>query len=178
MTYEEVKKAIEAEKDLPPGKRKQQVPCAYCTRGGNGDKSCSCGMSEKKYSKYKMCFAGTLLPEAPGKRAKKCPVKPMTLDEAIAHCDECADATPCGQQHKQLADWLRELKAKRSDSKELCDVLRDCLFMARRFAARSPATESVIFDPKTRKEIRTLDYRKIIERAVKALEDRGEETDV
>jgi len=70
MTYDEVKKAIEAEKSLPPGKRRQQVPCAYCTRGGNGSKSCSCGMLEKKYSKYKMCFAGTLLPEAPGRKKK------------------------------------------------------------------------------------------------------------
>ena len=34
----------------------------------------------------------------------------LTLDEAIAHAEECADNTPCGSQHRQLADWLKELK--------------------------------------------------------------------
>ena len=110
MTYEDVKARIEAEASLPPGKRSQNVPCAYCVRGGNGDKSCSSGFKEKRYSKFMGCFSGELLPEAPGKKAKKCPARPMTLDEAIAHCDECVDATPCGQQHKQLAAWLRELR--------------------------------------------------------------------
>lgn len=34
----------------------------------------------------------------------------MTIEEAIKHCEEkakCGDA--CGLEHKQLADWLREL---------------------------------------------------------------------
>lgn len=65
MTYEQVKKAIEAEKDLRPGKRSQNVPCAYCARGGNGDKSCSSGFNQKRYSKFYGCFAGTLLEAAP-----------------------------------------------------------------------------------------------------------------
>ena len=34
----------------------------------------------------------------------------MTLDEAIRHCDEKSDCTECGYEHKQLADWLRQLK--------------------------------------------------------------------
>lgn len=47
----------------------------------------------------------------------------MTLDEAIEHCEEkakCGDA--CGMEHKQLAEWLRELKVFRkifkTDKKE------------------------------------------------------------
>ncbi len=38
----------------------------------------------------------------------------MTLDEAIAHCDEksCGNSE-CAAEHKQLADWLRELKKYR-----------------------------------------------------------------
>lgn len=47
----------------------------------------------------------------------------MTLDEAIEHCEEkakCGDS--CVREHKQLADWLRELKMFRrifkTDKKE------------------------------------------------------------
>lgn len=35
--------------------------------------------------------------------------KPLTLEEAIEHCEESVDDTPCGQEHKQLAEWLMEL---------------------------------------------------------------------
>ena len=65
MTYQEVKKRIEAEETLPPGKRTQAVPCAYCVRGGNGDKSCAAGSNERRFSKYKACFAGVLLVDKP-----------------------------------------------------------------------------------------------------------------
>lgn len=65
MKYQEARKRIEAEASLPPGKRTQPVPCAYCARGGNGDASCSSGFAEKRFSKYKACFAGTLLETAP-----------------------------------------------------------------------------------------------------------------
>lgn len=40
----------------------------------------------------------------------------MTLNEAIQHCEEkalCGDA--CGLEHKQLAEWLKELKRYRMD---------------------------------------------------------------
>ncbi len=40
----------------------------------------------------------------------------MTLDEAIIHCEEKIDFTECGMQHKQLAKWLKELKALRERS--------------------------------------------------------------
>lgn len=39
--------------------------------------------------------------------------KSMTLDEAIKHCEEKVDCTECGMQHKQLAEWLKELKVLR-----------------------------------------------------------------
>lgn len=39
----------------------------------------------------------------------------MTLDEAIEHCEEKSQCgTACGMEHKQLAEWLRELKVFRS----------------------------------------------------------------
>lgn len=35
----------------------------------------------------------------------------MTLDEAIKHCEEKAQAVRCcGKDHAQLAEWLKELK--------------------------------------------------------------------
>lgn len=40
-----------------------------------------------------------------------CHTTKLTLDEAIAHAASCADDTPCGQNHKQLAEWLKEFKA-------------------------------------------------------------------
>ena len=38
----------------------------------------------------------------------------MTLDEAIQHCKEKACGnTKCSEEHKQLAEWLMELKELR-----------------------------------------------------------------
>lgn len=37
----------------------------------------------------------------------------MTLEEAIKHCEEKIDNTLCGLEHRQLRDWLIELKEKR-----------------------------------------------------------------
>jgi len=39
----------------------------------------------------------------------------MTLDEAIKHCEEVADSKcdECGAEHRQLAEWLKELKRLR-----------------------------------------------------------------
>lgn len=48
----------------------------------------------------------------------------MTLDEAILHCEEVAercaitdDNRKCEIEHRQLAEWLRELKKLRKQSK-------------------------------------------------------------
>ena len=58
-----------------------------------------------------------------------CGKKPveLTLDEAIAHAEECINDTPCGQMHKQLADWLKELKDFRGGDFGKCKPLRDVL---------------------------------------------------
>jgi hypothetical protein len=43
----------------------------------------------------------------------------MTLDEAIEHCEEKAKGCDsCSMEHKQLADWLRELKVFRKIFKD------------------------------------------------------------
>lgn len=34
----------------------------------------------------------------------------MNLDEAILHCKEKEDCTECGQEHRQLREWLEELR--------------------------------------------------------------------
>lgn len=40
----------------------------------------------------------------------------MTLNEAIAHAEERAQGcTECAQEHAQLAEWLRELRAVRAN---------------------------------------------------------------
>lgn len=45
----------------------------------------------------------------------------MTLEEAIAHCEEKAMCNnDCGLEHKQLADWLIELKNLR---KQMSDAV-------------------------------------------------------
>ena len=59
----------------------------------------------------------------------------MTLDEAIRHCDDVAeekeqeakeahvlsgmDCMECAEEHRQLAEWLRELKAYREAREEI-----------------------------------------------------------
>ena len=39
----------------------------------------------------------------------------MTLDEAIRHCEEVAEnrCDECGMEHRQLSEWLKELKERR-----------------------------------------------------------------
>lgn len=43
----------------------------------------------------------------------------MSIDEAIQHCEEralCLENGECGEEHRQLAEWLRELKRLRAES--------------------------------------------------------------
>ena len=51
----------------------------------------------------------------------------MTLNEAIHHAESCINDSPCGQAHKQLADWLKELKEYRDGNFGKCKPLRDVL---------------------------------------------------
>ena len=47
----------------------------------------------------------------------------MTLDEAIEHARQRAeDCTECGKEHKQLAEWLEELKHNREVYRDLTDA--------------------------------------------------------
>ena len=40
----------------------------------------------------------------------------MTLDEAIKHCEEISNGCDkCADEHRQLADWLKELKNYRQN---------------------------------------------------------------
>ena len=44
----------------------------------------------------------------------------MTLDEAIAHAEAKGKGdTPCAAEHRQLAEWLRELRALREIRKKM-----------------------------------------------------------
>lgn len=38
------------------------------------------------------------------------PSSTMTLDEAIEHCKEKEDCSACGQEHKQLREWLEDYR--------------------------------------------------------------------
>ena len=52
----------------------------------------------------------------------------MTLDEAIEHCEEkakCGDS--CGMEHKQLAEWLKELKKYREQEHERRENSQSCI---------------------------------------------------
>ena len=65
--------------------------------------------------------------------------KNMTIDEAIKHCEEVAEGhdrikqikavtleeCKCAEEHRQLARWLRELKAYRDKSQESDDETCD-----------------------------------------------------
>lgn len=59
----------------------------------------------------------------------------MTIDEAIVHARDVAEnrddiCAECRQEHKQLAEWLEELKEKRKmlDEKILLDGIKNYYF--------------------------------------------------
>lgn len=72
----------------------------------------------------------------------------------------------------RLNDALAE-EQKRSglhgNMAKLRAVVEDLLYMAKRFAAKTPATETVIFDSKTHETLKTINYHKTIEKAEAAL---------
>lgn len=57
--------------------------------------------------------------------------KKLTLDEAIAHAEEHVNDTPCGRQHKQLADWLKELREMKNSPAGNAAAMREALFLIR-----------------------------------------------
>lgn len=54
----------------------------------------------------------------------------MTLDEAIKHCedvaeDRCGCVEDCVNEHRQLAEWLKELRERRAkDEPQTCDTCK------------------------------------------------------
>lgn len=92
--------------------------CAYCD-GRNGwtpkqeERGCkTCTYSEHGEDGFFKCHAkGDCL------NHEKWTPKKMTLDEAIKHCEEVADSKcdECGAEHRQLAEWLRELKQMKGE---------------------------------------------------------------
>ena len=69
--------------------------------------------------------------------AAECQTKPLTLDEAISHAEKCTDETPCGQNHRQLADWLKELRDfKHCDAAKLREAVGNILKYADSAACR------------------------------------------
>lgn len=53
----------------------------------------------------------------------------MTIDDAISHAEEVANAsdTPCARQHRQLADWLKELRDVKSQPVGNAAAMREAL---------------------------------------------------
>lgn len=103
---------------------------------------------------------------------------------------EHTDGTPVkGKQHfvlrldsddpveaKRVAAAMAAYRGETAEAAaKLCDVLQDCLYMARRFAEKSPACESVIFDPETHRTLRVVDYQKTIKQAERLLRKNGVE---
>ena len=62
--------------------------------------------------------------------AEICKTKPLSLDEAIAHAEEMVNDTPCGQQHRQLADWLKELREMKKSPVGNSAALREAVKLA------------------------------------------------
>ena len=69
----------------------------------------------------------------------KCPTALLSLDEAIAHAEDCADDTPCGMNHRQLADWLRELRSLRHCN---AAAMREALKIAHNYFERGGTLRS------------------------------------
>ena len=48
----------------------------------------------------------------------------MTIEDAIAHCEDIANSKcdSCGEEHRQLAKWLKELKHHRASIRNSGDI--------------------------------------------------------
>lgn len=67
----------------------------------------------------------------------------MTLDDAIKHCEEKTEAlykaipcdgcafNECAEEHRQLAEWLKELKRWREFGRNNAQFIKDCLIQNR-----------------------------------------------
>lgn len=71
------------------------------------------GVAGEFYPCDKKIFESTYVEKTEDETCARC--EEMTIDDAIRHCDEIVNdestGPGCSKQHKQLADWLRELKS-------------------------------------------------------------------
>ena len=63
--FEAVRELLAREAQDDPRFRRTPVPCAFCRRGGNGDRSCASGFTARRYNCRRGCFAGSLLDRDP-----------------------------------------------------------------------------------------------------------------
>ena len=59
------------------------------------------------------------------------------------------------------------------ETRSLCLALRDTLYMAARYIQKTPARETVIFNPKTCRAVRTIDYLKTLKKGKAMLKKHG-----
>ena len=86
----------------------------------------------------------------------------MNLTEAIKHCEDVADydcftddQRKCSDEHRQLADWLRELKERREKAQLSGeDATFDCV-------SRQEAITVLVFSEET-KDIKCEDMKKVL----------------
>ena len=86
----------------------------------------------------------------------------MTLEEAIKHCEDVADydcftddQRKCSEEHRQLADWLKELKERREKAQLSGeDATFDCI--SRQDAIE--AMEQWLYDSKDNRTVREVVY--------------------
>lgn len=71
----------------------------------------------------------------------------MTLEEAISHAYDCAKemcSTSCGEQHKQLGDWLTELQQYRQiGTLEECREAREKIKVAEKSNIKTAIVDDV-----------------------------------
>ena len=68
----------------------------------------------------------------------------MTLEEAIEHCEQKAcEHSKCAEEHKQLAEWLKELQAlrKNTSSEETLKRYPSCKDCIKQYHCSKPDDE-------------------------------------
>ncbi len=73
----------------------------------------------------------------------------MTLEEAIIHCGEVADCgnDVCAREHKQLAAWLKELKAYKEANILQAILTAKCLKCSNAKACKENHWDGCIYEP-------------------------------
>lgn len=69
----------------------------------------------------------------------------MTLDEAIKHCKEksCSN-TECAKEHKQLGEWLIELKQRREQEEHVSEDLEEAAMQYAKLKHKDFALQEIV----------------------------------